>query len=328
MTRFPRRVVRWSSDAALFGAALLALAGLAAERSEVFDFVNHFAPLWAAIGLLSGVLSLIPPPPTGRTLRAGAVALVLLGAGVRLGPELVAASRVREPAVGPVVRLVQFNAYKGNREPEAAARWLLRQQADILVLEEVPVGSPLREALAGRYPHVVGCLARARCSTLIFSRRRPLATGSLSGVDPENRRSLSAAWATFAGPAGRYSVVAVHLSRPWPWGVAYDEIGIVARFLDSMDRRTAIVAGDFNRAPWSQALSDVDRRLGLPRATRALATWPVRAGGLRLLPLLPIDHVYAGRDWAIRDVRRGPASLGSDHLPVVVTLGVDARARP
>ena len=37
------------------------------------------------------------------------------------------------------------------------------------------------------------------------------------------------------------------------------------------------------------------------------------------LPVLPIDHVYAGPGWATVSVERGP-SIGSDHYPLVVIL--------
>ena len=36
-------------------------------------------------------------------------------------------------------------------------------------------------------------------------------------------------------------------------------------------------------------------------------------------PFLPIDHVYAGRDWRTVRVQRGPR-LDSDHYPVIVRL--------
>ena len=86
-----------------------------------------------------------------------------------------------------------------------------------------------------------------------------------------------------------------------------------------------VVAGDFNSTPWSFALKRLDGMLPLIRRDRAIATWPsapTEAQGRKVplaLPVLPIDHIYAGAGWRTLDVRRGP-SLGSDHRPVVVTL--------
>lgn len=40
-------------------------------------------------------------------------------------------------------------------------------------------------------------------------------------------------------------------------------------------------------------------------------------------PMLPIDHVYAGKGWRAVSVTRGPR-LGSDHYPMVVVLAPSA----
>jgi endonuclease/exonuclease/phosphatase (EEP) superfamily protein YafD len=95
-----------------------------------------------------------------------------------------------------------------------------------------------------------------------------------------------------------------------------------ADLLADFDRDSLIVAGDFNLTPWSFALRRGDARLGLRRLSRALATWPagpVYAGVALPFPVLPIDHVYAGRAWRVVSLKRGPR-LGSDHYPVVVVL--------
>ena len=90
-----------------------------------------------------------------------------------------------------------------------------------------------------------------------------------------------------------------------------------------------IVAGDFNMTPWSFGLRRFDERIGLERRDLALFSWPgkLTLGGkaLPVLPILPIDHVYAGADWRTVSVKRGPA-LGSDHFPVVATLALTGGA--
>jgi endonuclease/exonuclease/phosphatase (EEP) superfamily protein YafD len=81
-----------------------------------------------------------------------------------------------------------------------------------------------------------------------------------------------------------------------------------------------ILTGDFNATPWSASLRRTDAALALTRRDRALPTWPARVLGRSWpLPILPIDHVYAGPGWATVKVERGPA-FGSDHYPLVVIL--------
>ena len=93
--------------------------------------------------------------------------------------------------------------------------------------------------------------------------------------------------------------------------------------LKRFDPATLILAGDFNSTPWSFTLRRQDKRLGLERLTRALPSWPTARRTIWgigwPLPVLPIDHVYAGRAWRAVSVRRGP-SLGSDHFPIVVQI--------
>src|SRR3546814_2882605 len=85
-----------------------------------------------------------------------------------------------------------------------------------------------------------------------------------------------------------------------------------------------IVTGDFNSAPFSFAMRRGERAIGLTRRDRALASFPTEKkaiGPLRSpVPVVAIDHVYAGPGWATAKVERGPGGLGSDHYPVIVTL--------
>ena len=87
----------------------------------------------------------------------------------------------------------------------------------------------------------------------------------------------------------------------------------VAHALARIDRDALIVAGDMNLTPWAAAMREQDRALApLTRMTRA-PSWP------RALPVLPIDHLYAGPDWGLVSTRQLPAT-GSDHRPILVTL--------
>jgi len=92
------------------------------------------------------------------------------------------------------------------------------------------------------------------------------------------------------------------------------------KLVADLPRERMILTGDFNSAPWSHMLRQTDAALGLTRRDRGLATFPAdRRGFPWPVPVLPIDHVYAGPGWATVSVTRGPR-LGSDHYPLVVIL--------
>lgn len=290
------------------------------------DWLNHFFPLWI-VATLVGCAGLLRD--WSRRWRRAALIL----AAVVLVPAVI--SYLREAAShldgsgGPgTLRLVQFNVFKGNPTPEAAARWILDQNADVVVLEEAADdGGKVLALLGGRYPHAVDCVGQqTRCSTVILTTEAPAESGGLARGDPENQNGLSAAWVRLAGPAPRATVVGVHLGRPWPFSDQAWQIAELAQFLESSDRDHVIVAGDFNQSPWTYAMRRQDRAMGLSRITGDRASWPLREIGAlpggavwRSPPILAIDHVYVGRCWARSSIKSGPW-LGSDHVPLVIDL--------
>lgn len=311
--------------ALVVGGGAIALGQLGAVWAAP-DWLNHFFPFWI-LPALAGCVGLM----RDRAKRWRRTGMVL--AAFVLVPSL--ASYVREAAShrdapgGPAaLRLVQFNVFKGNSKPETAARWILDQKADVVVLEEAADdGGAVRALLSARYPYAVDCVGQqTRCSTVVLTTRAPAEFGGLARGDPENQGGLSAAWMRFAGPAPRATIVGVHLVRPWPFGDQGWQVAELADFLKTTDRDYAIVAGDFNQSPWTYAMRRQDRAFGLHRITGDHASWPLRKiaaspSGVvfRTPPVLSIDHVYVGRCWARSSVRPGPW-LGSDHVPIVVEL--------
>ncbi len=169
--------------------------------------------------------------------------------------------------------------------------------------------------LRSLYPYQVSCVAAMHCSTVILSRRPFIASGGLAQGDPENRKGLSAAWATIASRAGPATIVAAHLDRPWPWHSGPDDVAMLARFVRRQNGATTLVAGDFNRPAWSFQTGQLTDTLGLARA-RDIRSWPAMTG---LPPLLAIDHIFLGAGWRVIRISRGPA-LGSDHYPLLLRL--------
>ena len=85
--------------------------------------------------------------------------------------------------------------------------------------------------------------------------------------------------------------------------------------------RPVVVAGDFNAAAWSEAVSKVvatsDTRV-VPGLRFTLRMGPRPIGPIAFMP---IDHVMMPDGFIVGDIAVGPA-LGSDHLPVVVVFEV------
>ncbi len=317
-------VVRPAALLLALGCAVLAVAALGGRFSARLDLITHLAPALFLGGALAGIAWWALDRPGALTPALAAVAVAASGA--LMAPEMIQALWPRTaPPGGETLKLIQFNLWGRNTDPVGTTRWILQQDADILVLEEVdgPSDAIIR-ALSAAYPHQLSCRQPNPCSNMILSRAPALAGGALTGSDPATQ--LDTVWGRFASKGGVFEVVGVHLTRPFPPGPQQAQADGLAATLASLPRRRLILAGDFNSTPWSFTLKRFDRMSGLLRRTRALASWPAGAfSGYRLhspIPLVPIDHVYAGSDWRTVSVRRGPR-LGSDHFPVVVTLRLE-----
>ena len=300
-------------------AAVLALGGAISDR---LDVLTHFAPLYLAGGAVALILHLASRPERGgATLLLAAIAVIASG-GLMATETYAAITARRSPAGAQTLKLVQFNLWGRNRDPMGSVRWILQEDPDIVVLEEAYDGAMSAPgALKAHYPYRTTCSHPYICSTMILSKAPPFRLGGLHGKGGETR--ISGAWIQFGGEKSGFTVVGVHYLRPLPAGLQQQQTRRLGEILDGFDRRSLIVAGDFNSTPWSFSLRRQDARFGLIRRTRALFTWPAAPVSRFSLkfpwPFLAIDHVYAGADWRTVDVRRGPR-LGSDHYPVAVTF--------
>lgn len=296
--------------------ALLAIAGQLGRWSPWLDVVNSVAPLTLVGSLVVLLIALL--------WRRGVAIIALVGvvgSAERVIPELVAGNRAPSQDAFAVT-VVTHNVRVDNRDPLGTVAALAGSGADVLLLQETDgsvAGAIPR--LTARYPYGTPC-RRARCSMIILS-RWPI-TATRYGIRDAAGRQIGPPliWATIAPPGARpFTVATFHLPWPLPPGSQQAKRAALVRALPELDTRNLILAGDFNLTPWSFAMRDLD--LGttpLRRVTRALASFPARFGsGGRALPVLPIDHLFAGPEWSVARVERLPAT-GSDHLPVRVRL--------
>ena len=310
------RVVLLIAALACAGVAIAAQGGRFSGR---LDVLTHLTPLWLIAGVLTALAAAALSPDRYRAAPLLAAIVTCTSAILLMAPEF------RPPKInpqippppGPTLKVLQFNVWQDNTDPAATLAWILAQDADVVVLEESKHRSrSVLLGLYGAYPYRVTCTGTGPCSTMILSKTPPLAFKGLQTRDVPDRRPIAAAWARFDDPAGPYTVVALHLTWPMmPPGLQKLQLASLNATLDELPKDRMILAGDFNSTPWSFALRGMDRRSGLIRRTRALASWPAT----QPFPVLPIDQVYAGAGWRTVSVTRGP-KLGSDHYPVVVVL--------
>ena len=129
--------------------------------------------------------------------------MAVLGSGALMLPELTRSKGESAPAQGETLKLVQFNLWENNNDPEGSARWVLEQDPDIITIAEgYEANGGAARLLRERYPYAVTCADPQPCSTMILSKTKPVRRHGLGGgVSDAN---LSAAHARFAAaPAYR-----------------------------------------------------------------------------------------------------------------------------
>ncbi len=320
---------------------LVGLAGLAAASLSA-GVLSQLAPeAFPAGSTVDGIsalrgqaivfaLLLVPPLLLTRA-RAAALCLGLGALGASAGtPELFGPAPSAErpapsrPGTGgaecPPLKAATANLFQWNRSADAAVQALLDLDADLLALQEPPRRLRLAQGpLQSRYPYRLQVDTGTPAAGPLLLSRRPLLARH-DGIAPKH----AVATVDPGGPCA-INVATVHLDWPGPGAQRAEVEALAARLAEIPGPLVAM--GDFNAAPWSQTLRELEARTGLRRGHRALATYRGGAGGRGgawIVPGgLPIDHILARRGIAVEAVRT-VAIPGSDHRGLTATLRLQA----
>ncbi len=252
---------------------------------------------------------------TGRRPAAvAAVAIAMINALV-VAP-LFLAPAPRFDVDGPFLTVATFNVQVGNPDRQAVIEWVRTLDADVVFLWET--SAPWRDDFAGAglplrlfEPLQDGTTIGGLVLTRGMAEVELLETGDRSSIE-----------VTVPHSGGEVVVIGAHPFPPTSRRLAAER----NRHLEAVaDRAVAVdgpvvVAGDFNATPWSSALRPL--LAALENSMDGYGWTASYPSGLGLL-MLPIDHVLHSDDLVTVDRTVGP-DLGSDHLPVVVTVGLRA----
>jgi endonuclease/exonuclease/phosphatase (EEP) superfamily protein YafD len=295
----------------------------------LLDAVNQFAPFLFVGTIVALLIALTTAKRSKLTLAIALIAACL--AGARVVPEVASAGLQQFnnraiPADATVVTVVTFNMHGSKiTDPNRIAQWIDAQEPDFALLQEVHgAGDAVMRQLSDRLPHHVQCRSETKFCLGVIISRFPANTTT---PDPASAQSR---WAD-----GRFSLpnsvevglVSAHtawaidrpLRLPIPKATSQvNQFGRIARQVRALGPDSTILTGDFNSGGWSFGLQRLERDSGLIRHSRALFSWPAVTvwRGHPRFPIVPIDHMMAGKHWRLVSIKRGPA-LGSDHYPLV-----------
>ncbi|HJY37245.1 MAG TPA: endonuclease/exonuclease/phosphatase family protein [Steroidobacteraceae bacterium] len=287
------------------------LAAMLGRYAWPLDLFSHFRVQYALLFLVVAIaLFALRAPLLGAVSALGAVfaAIPIVS--------YMGVQTARAESGSPSFRVVTFNTWFRNRDYAAIGRFLEKTQPDVIVLEERDrqEAQRLGEYLTS-YPHSFNELRPH--GVVIFARWPIVSAESL----PLAEGGVLAARVTLDWRGTPITVLGAHLH--WPLGptnsrLRNTELASIATFA-AAHSEPLIVAGDFNVTPWSRHFRATLERSGLndSAAGHGLApSWPAQFPPLGIR----IDHCWVSRHWRSTDVRLGPSSLGSDHLPLIADL--------
>lgn len=285
--------------------------GLLAPLSPFADSVGHFRLHLAALLLISSLAVLY-----FRHWTRGS-ALLALSVFALLTIDFTSNQTSNPESQNSEISLLQLNMYYSNKSPEKVIALVKQHNTDLVVLQEVSKKNKhIVDAISADYPYAMSCPFATTGAVVVLS-KLPKAGEDSTGC--ASRMGLG--WMRINVKGKEISIASIHLHWPYPFGQD-DQIDALYTTLTEIPR-PVIIAGDFNAAPWSHAVTRISE-----------ATKTEVAGGLRftlqksvfrgLIPInLPIDHILKPEDVVIREIKTG-SHVGSDHLPVISRLVLNA----
>jgi endonuclease/exonuclease/phosphatase (EEP) superfamily protein YafD len=247
------------------------------------------------------------------------VAGLLLAVG--LNTSLVVPWYVAIPALpgGHPVKILSANILSSNTEHQRLFDLLDAEAPDVVFLQEVsPQWLDALVRLRQSYPYSYAEAREGNFGMALFSR---LPLTAVSHVDsPPLGYPTIVATIDVAGAA-------LHIVGSHPM------IPISAQFYSDRNRQfdslaellagqhgPRVLLGDLNTSMWDINYRRLEDKTGLRNARPGFGvvpTWPT------FLPfaMIPIDHVLLSGDISVVELRSGPR-IGSDHLPLIVTLAL------
>jgi endonuclease/exonuclease/phosphatase (EEP) superfamily protein YafD len=281
--------------------------------------------LWH-IGLVALLVGVAAAWRKAWPIAAAALPLIV----VTLAPELVHFLPKRPATVqGQPITVMSVNLLYCNLRTGPIIEEIRTADPDVLLLQEYTSDwhRAMQETIGGRYPHIAYVTRDNPFGAAIYSRRPFIGQIetrlSLGNVGTPQMRAVVEV------DGRQVAIYNIHLQPPYGLMRTRLTRHQLADLRDLLAKESlpAIVSGDFNftdRSPNAGLL----REAGLVDTHEAVgwgrgSTWPVDSF-FRYMPGIRLDHIYVSDQIACTRSYTGIGS-GSDHRPVIATLGWSGR---
>jgi endonuclease/exonuclease/phosphatase (EEP) superfamily protein YafD len=306
--------------AVVLGLAVVAVARVVAfDRTRVFMLADSYT-LWIYLPAYAIAVSAVCF--RSRALAFAAALLVVVQLTWVLPPAFRTVSIPAAAMRAPHLRVVSANLNFRNRDHAPLLAEVAREDADIIVLEEVtPVWWHAIETsgLLASYPDHVDSLRWDPGGMAVLSRL------PLTDVVVDRADGWPVVTAAVVVHGETVHLAGMHVIAPLDTFARNQRqqravVAIVRKLA-----RPRLVVGDLNSSPYNRWFEQI-RDLGLREAHEAVGrswatTWP---NGQHFLPSLRLDHVFADPQLIPLRASEGRGK-GSDHRPITVDLAVMPR---
>ncbi|TAF13498.1 MAG: endonuclease/exonuclease/phosphatase family protein [Alphaproteobacteria bacterium] len=299
-----------------------ALGILFAQHHDVAELTVHFMQYYVvAAVLLCGMFLWMRASRWIIILNILLVAYFLLPI-VKLVPERdVARHEVYED-----IAIAQYNVRYNNLRGANIAHWLVQQQTDVVVLQEMtPAIWAAMHELRDAYPYIFEAPQENPFGMVLLSR--------LPIVRVERKKTPDG-WNHYVQAELRtlhhhlpIELVEIHTIPPMPDPYAKQRneqmLHVATIIADAPSSHAKIVMGDLNctpYSPWFDAMQQQSQLSNVMQGGNIAGTWP------NFVPAwlrIPIDHMLVSRNIELLE-RRVQQDMGSDHLPIIYKLRVYA----
>lgn len=218
---------------------------------------------------------------------------------------------------GVPLKLVLANVHSKNTNYQRLIEFVGREDPDMIFLQEVTTEwvEGTKELLRD-YPHAYTESRRGNFGIAMYS-KTPLKSVRHIDSPPLSHPTLVA---TTMIDGETLTLISSHPTIPvgrFLYESRNKQLRSVATLVDQVTGKIVLI-GDFNASIWCAHYRKLEADTGLINVRRGvgiLPSWPT------FLPfaMIPIDHVLVSEDIGVVGARMGK-SIGSDHLPLVVTI--------
>lgn len=286
------------------------------------DLTSHFRPWYLAIEAVALVLFILFWKPKLALLTG----LFLVLNAIPLLPLLLKPASSINPDTH--FKLIQFNVCAPAKEYAPLTHFLSQEKADLVVMEECGercVNHLKRDQLFKQYPYQFRKTPyRHRLVVLSKSPIKELTTPALQADPAVSMLSLEIQQQPI-------NLLVMHSTRPSSGEPYYKnqimqfkQIGQLA----AKSRLPFLMVGDLNVSPWNYSFDLLLQESHLSNSMDGFGfqpsfpTFVPHFEHFLVFPLIPIDHVLFSKHFTVLNRHTGP-NLQSDHLPVVVELGLN-----